>query len=109
MVETKTSKRDYKWGERMVYINKETLLLTLKFLYALTKDKSVAEIITLIKTLPTIKPKQAHWEIDCDGYYPYCSACRHEPTSGKMTKFCENCGAKMDVKENRKRGTISNE
>ena len=39
--------------------------------------------------------EQAHWEIDCDGYYPYCSNCRHEPEGRKMTKFCENCGAKM--------------
>lgn len=39
--------------------------------------------------------EQAHWEIDCDGYYPYCSNCRHEPEGRKMTKYCENCGAKM--------------
>ena len=39
--------------------------------------------------------KQAHWEIDCDGYYPYCSNCRHEPEGRTMTKYCENCGAKM--------------
>ena len=38
---------------------------------------------------------EAHWEIDCDGYYPYCSNCRHEPEGRKMTKFCENCGAEM--------------
>lgn len=39
--------------------------------------------------------KEAYWEIDCDGYYPYCSNCRHEPEGRKMTKFCEDCGAKM--------------
>lgn len=39
--------------------------------------------------------EQAHWEIDCDGYYPYCSNCRHEPEGRTMTKYCENCGAKM--------------
>ena len=39
--------------------------------------------------------KEAHWEIDCDGYYPYCSNCRHEPEGRKMTKFYEDCGAKM--------------
>lgn len=38
---------------------------------------------------------EAHWEICCDGYYPYCSNCRHEPKNGEMTKHCPNCGAKM--------------
>lgn len=36
------------------------------------------------------------WEICCDGYYPYCKNCGEEPKSGKMTKFCPNCGANMD-------------
>ena len=48
----------------------------------------------LIKNGVTIR-EQAHWEVDCDGYYPYCSNCRHEPEGRKMTKFCENCGAEM--------------
>ena len=38
------------------------------------------------------------WEICCDGYYPYCSVCKEEPSSGNMTKYCPNCGAKMDLK-----------
>ena len=42
----------------------------------------------------------AHWEIDCDGYYPYCSNCRQEPEGRVMSKFCPNCGAIMD--ENKK-------
>ena len=37
-----------------------------------------------------------HWIICSDGYYPYCSRCKEEPTSRKMTKFCDHCGAKMD-------------
>lgn len=37
-----------------------------------------------------------HWIINSDGYYPQCSNCMREPESGKMTKFCSNCGAKMD-------------
>ena len=36
------------------------------------------------------------WEICCDGYYPYCKHCRNEPQGRVMTKFCPNCGAKMD-------------
>ena len=40
--------------------------------------------------------KHGRWLISCDGYYPYCSECREEPENGKMTKYCGNCGAKMD-------------
>lgn len=36
------------------------------------------------------------WEICCDGYYPYCLNCKAEPPGREMTKFCPNCGAKMD-------------
>lgn len=39
----------------------------------------------------------ARWEINSDGYYPYCSNCKAEPKSGKMTETCPNCGAKMDM------------
>lgn len=38
------------------------------------------------------------WEICSDGYYPYCSVCKEEPSVGVMTKYCPNCGAKMDFK-----------
>lgn len=38
------------------------------------------------------------WLINCDGYYPYCSVCQSEPESRNMTKYCPNCGAKMDLK-----------
>lgn len=37
----------------------------------------------------------AHWEICCDGYYPYCSECKEEPQGREMTKYCPNCGRKM--------------
>lgn len=38
----------------------------------------------------------SYWEIDCDGYYPYCAHCGTEPEGRTMTKFCGECGAKMD-------------
>lgn len=41
-----------------------------------------------------------HWIICSDGYYPYCSVCKCEPKGREMTKFCGECGAKMDGKEN---------
>lgn len=44
-------------------------------------------------------PKHAKWNINPDGYYPYCSCCKEEPPSGIMTKYCPNCGARMDLKE----------
>lgn len=44
------------------------------------------------KRTPT---KCAKWIISSDGYYPYCSECREEPESGKMTDYCLNCGARM--------------
>jgi transcriptional regulator with XRE-family HTH domain len=43
--------------------------------------------------------KHAKWNINPDGYYPYCSHCKEEPPSGIMTKHCPNCGARMDLKE----------
>ena len=39
--------------------------------------------------------KTAHWDINCDGYYPYCSNCREEPQGGKLSPYCPNCGAEM--------------
>lgn len=39
------------------------------------------------------------WLICSDGYYPYCSVCRHEPVRGEMTNYCPQCGAKMDKEE----------
>lgn len=42
------------------------------------------------------KVKQGKWIINSDGYYPYCSCCKEEPESKVMTKYCPNCGAKMD-------------
>ena len=38
---------------------------------------------------------EADWEINSDGYYPYCTRCGEEPKSGCMTAFCPNCGARM--------------
>ena len=41
-----------------------------------------------------VRGKHGQWLINCDGYYPYCSRCGHEPA--KMTKYCGGCGAEMD-------------
>lgn len=42
--------------------------------------------------------RHGQWYINPDGYYPYCSECGNEPQGREMTKWCPNCGAKMDFK-----------
>ena len=52
-----------------------------------------------IKAIPSadVAPViHSKWEICCDGYYPYCLNCKAEPPGREMTKYCPNCGAKMD-------------
>ena len=41
------------------------------------------------------KRAKSKWEIDCDGYYPYCPKCGEEPPGRCMTDYCPNCGADM--------------
>ena len=48
----------------------------------------------VIDTEPTVHGK---WVICPDGYYPYCSVCKSEPTRGVMKPYCADCGAKMDL------------
>ena len=40
--------------------------------------------------------RHGHWIINSDGYYPQCSECMSEPRGREMTKYCGECGAKMD-------------
>ena len=47
------------------------------------------------REVDTTPVANAKWEISLDGYYPYCSNCKTEPESGKMTPKCPNCGADM--------------
>lgn len=61
-------------------------------------NTAMAEIMECIKriTPADVQPvKHAHWEICCDGYYPYCSNCKNEPQGREMTDFCPNCGSFM--------------
>ena len=44
--------------------------------------------------------RHGHWIINSDGYYPQCSECMSEPRGREMTKYCGECGAKMDGDKN---------
>ncbi len=64
--------------------------------------KDGAELIMeFIRELDAIDPESlkehARWEINPDGYYPYCPKCNEEPKNGVMSNYCPNCGAKMDM------------
>lgn len=61
----------------------------------------IGRILYMIENMPTIEAepvKHGRWEINCDGYYPYCSNCKNEPQGREMTLCCPNCGARMDLK-----------
>ena len=64
-----------------------------------TAKESVLRIIDEQPTAKVEEVKHAKWEINCDGYYPYCSNCKTEPENGVMSKRCPECGAKMDGKD----------
>ena len=49
-----------------------------------------------LPTADVAEVKHAKWEINSDGYYPYCSNCKTEPKNGVMSKHCPECGALMD-------------
>ena len=58
--------------------------------------------MSVINSLPrqsiTVDSKwpEAKWEINPDGYYPYCSNCGEEPQDGRnLQVFCGNCGCHM--------------
>lgn len=52
----------------------------------------------LVNDIPAVDVRlnvRGEWMISSDGYHPYCSECKTEPESGKMTKYCPECGADM--------------
>lgn len=51
-------------------------------------------------------PPNAHWEINPDGYYPYCSHCKEEPANRVISDYCPKCGAKMDNGSSAQKQTI---
>ena len=63
------------------------------------EECAVIDVVDMMPTIDVQPVKHGKWLICSDGYYPYCSECRNEPKSGIMTKYCPECGAKMDKKE----------
>jgi len=69
------------------------------------KDNQIAnqkKQIDELTKLPPKSEKEAKWEIDCDGYYPYCTECGTEPSYNIVAAYnfmlpctCPHCGAKM--------------
>lgn len=59
-------------------------------------DKIRDDFIEICKNTTDTDDKHGKWLICSDGYYPYCSECGNEPTRGEMTKYCAECGARMD-------------
>lgn len=58
--------------------------------------EQVCSAILDVDEQPTIEAepvKHGRWEINCDGYYPYCSNCKNEPQGREMTLYCPNCGS----------------
>ena len=42
---------------------------------------------------------EAHWDINCGSYTPFCSNCGEEPPAYEMTAYCPHCGCKMITRE----------
>ena len=53
-------------------------------------------IVDEIPTADVAPVRHGRWIINSDGYYPQCSECMSEPRGREMTKYCGECGAKMD-------------
>ena len=68
-----------------------------------TEDFEIALIATKNQPAADVQEvRHGKWEINCDGYYPYCSNCKEEPKNGAMSDYCPNCGCKMDGESVRK-------
>lgn len=66
---------------------------------------NILEAVDRIMDLPSVnpQPKTGHWiaeeneEMETIGYY--CSECDLPMETENQTRFCPNCGAKMEVSE----------
>ena len=65
---------------------------------SIEQGMTITGIEEALNEMPNIQSKQktGQWLINSNGYYPYCSICKNEPQNRVMTKYCPNCGAKME-------------
>lgn len=95
------------------YIERELAIRQLEFMLNLVKEcpdeglmkeaivTARQDGISIIKILPTadVAPVvHGKWNVGSIGIHCYCecSICKQETPAGMETKFCPNCGAKMD-------------
>ena len=84
------------------YIEREALKNQIAKNKLMAREPAAKRILAMIDDMPAadVAPVvHGHWIICSDGYYPYCSVCKCEPKGREMTKFCGECGAKMDKEE----------
>ena len=81
--------------EKFIKISKNKIPYTIKGDLETTLEVAdgTEELVMTNNVAPVV---HGHWIICSDGYYPYCSVCKCEPKGREMTKFCGECGAKMD-------------
>ena len=62
----------------------------------ITYDSNTYYYIMTTPTADVTEIIHAKWIISSNGYYPYCSNCKTEPKNGIKSKYCPECGARMD-------------
>jgi len=84
------------------YIDKEIAINALidNFIFHSYVGEAAKKVIDKIPAADVRPNIRAKWEINCDGWYPYCSNCKQEPQGRIMTNFCPNCGADMERSNN---------
>lgn len=82
--------------ERLLSAWKLETVLAKKYRSGMIHYDDLMATIADVPTVDTVEVVHGRWIISSDGYYPYCSECKEEPESGKMTNYCPSCGAAMD-------------
>ena len=59
--------------------------------------KAAVEAVQLVEDAANAEEPAAHWDINVDGYYPFCSHCGEAAL--KMSPHCPNCGYRMTTRE----------
>lgn len=62
-----------------------------------TRDISELDHLVFGSKREEKKEKTAHWDINCDGYYPFCSHCGE--ATQHMSRFCPNCGYRLTTRK----------